>query len=290
MAARFCSHCGRPVPANASFCASCGAAVASTYAPPYAPTAPPGVAPPLSFGSPAPYSPYPPRYPRPAETAPGSPESDRSALSNVTLAAILGLVAAALSYVWLFASPATSLFGASAVGSSTSVTLSLAALYYVVGVAGVGVVIGLLELWIYRQAFATLAVHDRRFSTPAALVLMALVAVMILAVIGAALVTVLYEAVTCAGVGNPITSSCLNVGTLLGLILLSGVVAIIAFVGYIGLLLGIWRLGSYFDEDTFKIGAILLIIPLLNFVGLILILVAARSAARKIDGPPGYRF
>jgi hypothetical protein len=199
------------------------------------------------------------------------------------LAAILGLVGAVLSIVQLFFTSAFSFLGVSSAGSGTSLTLNLTALYLVVAVGAVGIILVLLELWLYRRAFVTLGRQDTRFSTPATMVLVALVALAIIVLVLVALVDVIYQAIVCAGSGNPITSACIDVGTVLGLAAVLGVTAIVAFIGVIGLLIGIWRLGTRYDEAMFKVGAILFIFPVLNFVALILILVAARSASRRLQ-------
>ena len=105
--------------------------------------------------------------------------------------------------------------------------------------------------------------------------------ILLLALFG--LVYALEQAITCAGSGNPITSACLNVGTLLGIVAVMGITAIIILVGYIGLLIGIWRLGSRYSSDGFKVGAVLLIFPVLSVAGAILILVSARNARARIE-------
>lgn len=289
MTARFCQYCGRPVAPNASFCPSCGAAIGGVPAAP----SPPGTPPPLTFSTPTPYSPYAPYapypsypqgYPGPGGAAPSHGAADRFALSSVSLAAIIGLVGAVLSVVGYLFTPALSVFGGSAAGSGTSISVDLTGLYVLIAVGAVGLLFSLVELWLYRRAFRTLAPNDPRFSTPASLTLLALVALVLLALVAVALVGEFYEAIQCAGSGNAITSACLNFGAALGLLALVGVLAIILFVGYIGLLIGIWRLGTRYGEGLFKAGAVLLIFPFLSFIGLILILVAARSASGKIPG------
>jgi uncharacterized membrane protein len=293
MAARFCAYCGQPIPANARFCPSCGATVGAAPAPPpaYAPPgASPGAPPPLTFGTGAPYAPYRPAYP----VAPAVPSTfggaDRLALSNVRLAAVLGLVGVALSFFTLFLTPALATFtGATTTSSGSSFTLDLTELYVLAAALGVGLALGFLELWFYRQAFRTLEQTDRTFSTPATLTLVAIVALLIIVLAVLALVGVLYQAYVCAGPGGTITSACVDAGTLLGLVVLVGIAAIVLLVGYIGLLIGIWRLGTRYNEGMFKVGAVLLILPLLSVVGLILVLIAAQSARERL-GPDSSPF
>jgi len=59
--------------------------------------------------------------------------------------------------------------------------------------------------------------------------------------------------------------------------------AALAIVGFFALAIGVWRLGDRFGEDLFKVGAVLLI--LVGVVGMVVILIAARSARRRIPDP-----
>lgn len=65
--------------------------------------------------------------------------------------------------------------------------------------------------------------------------------------------------------------------------LVAGIGGLLALIGLIGgVILGLWRVGSRYDEPLFKIGAIFIIIPLLDVVAPILILVAARQARGRL--------
>jgi uncharacterized membrane protein len=289
MATRFCSHCGRPVAPGAGFCSSCGAPVAGGAAP----TAVPGTAYPPPPGA-QPYAPYP-TYPVPGAgpgwNAPTFGPADHAALSDVFLAAMIALIGIALSIAELFTSAASNLFNVTSVGSGSSVTVDLTALYVAAALGVVGVVLFLLGVWFYRRAFRTLAPQDARFSTPATLTLLLFIAVILLIGILAAFFAVFFQAAQCAGSGNAITSACIDVGTVLGLIAGLFVLLIVALVGAIGLLIGIWRLGTRYNEGLFKAGAILLIFPVVSVVGIILILLAAHSVRSKIQsGPPAMPF
>lgn len=258
---------------------------------PYPPAGSPGAPSPSSFSAATASAAYPPAYGVPGGGSPAFGAEDGLALSNVNLAAIIGLVGTVLSIVELFFTRVSSLINVTTAGSGTSLSLDLSALYFLVAVGGLGLILTLLELWFYRQAFRTLARQDGRFSTPSSLVLAAIVALVIVVVTAFALVGVVYQAILCAGSGNPITSRCLNVGALVGLAAVLGIAAIVLLIGGIGLLIGIWRLGTRYGEGMFKVGAIFLIIPLLNIVGLVLILLAVRSArARTLSVSSPLRF
>lgn len=222
----------------------------------------------------------------PGTPNPATRAADEAALTNVQWAAIVALASVFLSLITLFSDSYGSLLTVSSPPSGTSsVTIGLAALYLLIATAGVSVILLIIELVLYRNAFRTLAPLDSRFSTPGTLVLLLLIALVLVIVVGVALIAVVFQAIACAGSGNPITTSCLHAGTILGLVAGLVIVAIVALVGFIGLLIGIWRLGSRYDETLFKVGAILLIFPVLNFIGVILILVGARSARSRLAPP-----
>jgi len=281
MAAAFCSYCGYPLISNATFCTACGAAVGGS-APPLGPPA-------ASFPPPPPgtsyYSPYARTYLEPGDVPAGYGPGDQVALLHVSWAAILGLVGAALSMVELVFTPAFSFLKVTttATGSAT-LSVSQSGLALVVAVGALGFALTVAELFLYRRAFAVLRNLDRKFSAPATFVLLALAALGIVFLVAIGFLSVISQAITCAGPGNPITSACLNVGSLLGLVAVLVIAAIVAFMGFIGLLIGIWRLGTRYNDTMFKVGAVLLIFPVLNVVGLILILVGARSAGGSLRG------
>jgi hypothetical protein len=72
------------------------------------------------------------------------------------------------------------------------------------------------------------------------------------------------------------------------LVFVSAIVALIAglaaFISYIiGPMIGLWRVGDRFGQNSIKIAVILLFIPLLTFAAPILILVGLRGASQKVD-------
>jgi len=278
--ARFCASCGRPLIPGTQFCPTCGAAVAGSV-----PSAPLAGATPTAAPFVAPgYAPYGAGFPSPGASPPPFGPTDREALGYVVTASLVGLIGALISLVTLFTSRTGSVVSSITTSSTgTSVTIDAGAFYALLVVGAAGVVLSLLEVWMYRQAFRRLAPIDARFTTPTSLVLILFVGLIGITVVGAALAAQLAAAISCAG-SNPLTSACLSFGLLLLLLGLLGALAIAAFVGYIGMLIGIWRLGTRYDDGLFKVGAVLLFIPLLNVVGTILILVAARSLRERPHG------
>ncbi len=292
MSVATCPSCGAETVPGASFCAHCGAALA--WKATVLPSSAPAPAFPPSFGRVGSSAPGPvyPGFPGPLR--PGAPSNgpvERKALTSVQWAAVLALVGAVLSAVSLVDSGTISAFEISTVGSGTTITVSSTGLSILAVISVVGLALTIVELLLYRSAFRALTPVDARFSTPAVLVLAFLVAVVLVAVLLVALFAALLQSLSCVGAGNPLTSACLNVGALVALGVGIIVLAIVALIGYIGLLVGIWRLGTRYGDSMFKVGAVLLIIPLIGIAGAVLILVAARAALRGLGttvSPSGF--
>lgn len=267
MSTAFCERCGAPRNPGAAFCGGCGAPFAAA-----APPLPPGT--------------YPPGFQRLGGDAPGSGTADDvRALRSVAWAALVALIGAVVSLVVLFTGGLSLSVGASS-GGSTSSLPGGSALWLELGVVVVADAFVLVEVGLFRSAFRTLAARDARFRTPASLALVLLIALVLLVPLYAWTIVLIASVLSCTGTATSIPASCIS-SALLGAALLLIVVAIAALVGYVGLLVGIWRLGGRFADSRFKIGAVLLIFPLLNLVGAILILLAARARRSALGAPAG---
>ncbi|HXW66790.1 MAG TPA: DUF973 family protein [Thermoplasmata archaeon] len=270
-----CPYCGRPYPAGATFCPSCGAAVGAGAMGTAAPAGPPVA------GAYAPM--YPPTYAGAPATPPTLGPSDQEPLEKVALGAILAIVAAGLSIAVLLLgglrSVSASGSGASIYGGSRG--------WIEVGVELLAVALVITYTLLYRSAFVRLALRDRRFSTPAKLTLLLLFGIVLLFGSFAWLLYLLVQTLNCAGGLAPgaIPASCVPGSLLLALGLLL-IFAIIVIVGFVGLLVGIWRLGTRYQDDRFKVGAVLLIFPFINVVGAVLVLVAARRSQERLRSAP----
>jgi len=217
--------------------------------------------------------------------SPPTPEIDRAALTYLLWASVIWLCTGAVSLVLLAGT--ASLYSVDT--TSTGTAFVFAPLFYVVAV--ISAALSVTEVLLLRAAFHRLAPVDPRFSTPSKLALLLIIGFMIVLI---GLVPVVLGAQSLSGcVANAANSTfsgnCSGLGDLVAgaLLLLAG--GIIAIIGYIGCLLGIWRFGTRYGNDRFKVGAVLLIFPLLNVVGAILILVASQSErTRRISpGAPG---
>jgi len=224
----------------------------------------------------------PPGYPQPTPT---TRDADREALTYLLWAAIIWLCSGAVTLVLLDGTAALYTVDTTSSGS----TFVFHPLFYVVAVASGA--LSIVQVLLLRGSFHRLAPVDPRFSTPSTLALL-LIAGFVIVLLG--LVPLLQGAQSITGCiassnNTTLPASCGGIGQALIGIVLVLVGGIIALIGYIGCLLGIWRFGSRYGNDLFKVGAILLIFPLLNVVGAILILVGASSVRARVEamGTPG---
>ncbi len=224
-----------------------------------------------------------------------SSAADAHALEHARTGAIFGIVGILLSVVGTYLSFA---YGGLSLGiSCNSVTETCSIPSAAVALLGglfalevVGTIIGILFVLKFRSAFQTLVPVDYRFRSPASL--------SILLVIGFILI-VLGEGVLFATVANIIgqcsnlnTTNCYNAATgaagallaSLGVLVLG---AILALIGGILLLVGIWRLGTRYDDSLLKVGAVLLIIPFLDIAGIFLIYFGVTQAQGRLASAGG---
>jgi Protein of unknown function (DUF973) len=280
VAAEFCEHCASDLTPGAAYCAACGAPTTSlSTGGRYAPTFPPAMSAPPAGAYPAGFQQL------GAPSAASDPE-DARALSSVVIAALLAVVSSIVSLVVAFSGALSASVGATS-GSAGSVLTSRSGATDIEVVAAF-VAVAVVEIYLYRRAFTSLEARDRRFHTPARLALLLLVSLVLLLVLFAWTISILVAVYYCAGGAAVIPASCVpaTVFAAAGLLILF---AVLAVVGYIGILIGIWRLGTRYGDDRFKLGAILLIIPVLDIVGAVLILLAARSASAETRrGPPWF--
>lgn len=156
-------------------------------------------------------------------------------------------------------------------------------------VASVGLAISMVSFWLYREGFLAVRSVDPKFTSSPTWALMVIFG-LVLFIVGLAVVLAgLLQLLSCTGGSTTsIPSSCLNLGPLLGGVVLLFVAAIVLLIGYIGTLVAIWRLGDRYDESLYKVGAVLLIIPYISFVGQILVLVATSRAKAKVERHPPF--
>lgn len=150
--------------------------------------------------------------------------------------------------------------------------------------------IGLAALVVLTLGFRGLArVDSGRFHISTPFMIIMIVGLLLVGGGAAALVTSVPSIIsnapfTCLSPCTPSTAFLNQMSSLIayfGLIAIGGLLALIGVIG--GMILGLWRVGSRYNQTTIKIGAIFEIIPLLNIVAPILILLGAMEARNMVS-------
>jgi Protein of unknown function (DUF973) len=232
-------------------------------------------------------------------TAPVTPQpvvqpEERSALTKVMyfgIVQIVGNVAGLILPFYLFGPLflTTTPFQLSNSSTPQQISAALTPLFQTVSIliaAGLG--LGLVGSLILAVSFRELKRVDRsRFNTPWILMLILVVGTVVAALglipLFTSLTTLLANIPPSSTTGTPSGAFFSALGTLLTFLLIAGIGGILSLIGVIGgEILGLWRLGSRYDETTIKIGAIFEIIPFLGFVAPILILVGASQVRGRL--------
>lgn len=273
---KFCPNCGNELPSQyAATCPRCGTFL-TAYGRPASAT--PLVQPPYQF-TPAP----PIQHPAARTWTP----NDREALSKMKLYGLIGMVSLIFGFAIEFGFQGTSMLSQVAITGAGSTGVTLSVFILVMGLLAASFVIQLVALFFGRSAFRSLASIDSNFHSPLSLSF-ALYIGFALFMVGLGLVL--------GSLIGPLPKGTVLSGNLValalgGLLLFGGAIALL--IGLVGLLLGIWRFGSRYDEGLFKAAAILYIIPVVDIVAPILIYLAANSVEKKLAGylppprPPG---
>ena len=269
MAAQHCPNCGAPLIPQSTVCSTCGALLTewntltgrgSAPSPPQDPWRIPG-------------------YPDSVGPTPESQAADRHALSDLSGAALCAMVAFAISAIAVALTPALAVVtGATSPAPNSGALTGFAGLGPLFAALVLAVIFSVVELALYRRAFRSLERFDVRFRAPGSFATLALVCAVVFAVLAILFVWAEVVRNSCAGV-----TSCLGVGEvllLLGPVLL---LAALVVVGFVGVVIGIWRAADHFGVEMFKPAAILLI--LIGIVGAVLLLLAVHWA-RQRTGPP----
>jgi Protein of unknown function (DUF973) len=144
-----------------------------------------------------------------------------------------------------------------------------------------GAALSLVSLILYLVSFNVFRKVTSGFGGPVALLVVGLVGLLLI-VVGLALVlSDFFRVVACTTSGA--TTSCLDLNQLVGAVLAIFGGLFLAFLGWIGLVIGVYRIGKRYGSTITKVGAILLIIPFLGLVAPILILVGTHQIVRQLE-------
>jgi Protein of unknown function (DUF973) len=139
-----------------------------------------------------------------------------------------------------------------------------------------------LALVLFTVAFSRLSKVDEEFVTPFVLSIIGLAgALMLVAAFGLLLASAV-QALGCLSAPDPaacytdVSLSSLYQGLAIGGLIL-------AFIGWIALLLGVFRIGKRYASTPTKVGAILYLVPLVNLVAPILVVVGMHGVVRSVE-------
>jgi uncharacterized protein DUF973 len=199
------------------------------------------------------------------------------------IAGIVGIVLGALTPFYLLFILGVGVNAATATGGAASVGFTLVEVVFLSLFAGVALV--LVSFGLYAAGFAKLRRADRKFGAPMGLAIVGLVGFLVIVGLVGLLAALLLQVIGCGGPGVA-TASCVTLAatvpdpvTLVGGLFLGFIVGL---VGWIGLVLGLYRVGKRYGSTLTRIGAILYIVPVADVVAPVLIVVGTSAIVRKL--------
>ncbi len=149
------------------------------------------------------------------------------------------------------------------------------------GLVVAGVFLEMISFGLYTSSFGLVRHVDSRFRAPRALSVVGVVGFLLVGLAAAALLGEIFQAVECAASGAG--TSCIDptIAQLAAFMFIGGL--LLGFVGWIGLLLGLYRFGSRYESTLLKVSAILMIFPLVNLIAPILAFVELRRVPKRFD-------
>jgi hypothetical protein len=205
---------------------------------------------------------------------------EKIALSNIQWFALLSIANSLIGFASyaLFLPGEMSLIGTQSTSNITTVFQSVVQNVIILGT--VAAVLIAISYFFLLLGFRSLRSTANEFTTPSRLTIVALVSTSALLLALLALIASFVPILQSAVNGTPLSSiSLANFGLFALVFFIFGIAGLVGFIG--GVMLGIWRTGSRFDNSLLKAGAIFLIIPFLSIVGPILILVAIHQVRGK---------
>jgi hypothetical protein len=143
-----------------------------------------------------------------------------------------------------------------------------------------GALISFISLILYAVSFNKFRKVTSGYGGPMALVIVGAVGLLLILVGFAIVLSDFLSAIACAQSGA--TSSCLDFTQVAGAVLAIFGGLFFTFLGVIGLLIGVYRIGKRFDSTTAKVGAILSILPVVGLVAPIVIIVGMQGIVNRI--------
>ncbi|MGC2788572.1 MAG: DUF973 family protein [Thermoplasmata archaeon] len=144
----------------------------------------------------------------------------------------------------------------------------------------VGFLVALIAIVLYILSFSALRKVQANFGGPRALLIVGVIGTLLVFVGLAEVLQQFLMATNCVGANGP--TSCVALSSLYGAVLAIFFGFILAIVGWIGLVIGLYRIGKRYDSTITKVGAILTIIPVLTVIAPILILVGISASLHRL--------
>lgn len=220
----------------------------------------------------------------------GTPDGRRAearGLDCIRIAMVIALVAALVGVVEEVGSRVLPFLTVTEVNHGIGFSFSNVGFF--VSIIVLAAALAIAELVVLRIGLASLARVFPNEGGPAALAIVAIIGFVLL-FLGVGLFFYWVQlAIDCAAGAVPFPDSCITTTLFYQSVALLGIGAVIALVGYIGVLIGLWRVGSAYADSAIKVGTVLLIFPFLNVIGAILILVrvSEHRSTRFGATPPG---
>ncbi len=227
-----------------------------------------------------------PLAPEPGEAVEAvDPDVELRGIRRVKLASLLGVLGIALTLIvpiaLLFASGVG--FDFASVNGSQAVSL-WAWFEAAIALLTIGPILLVVAFAVYLAGFAELRKADPRFTVPLALGVIGLIGLLMIAAAFGLLLDVVLQIANCGGAGN-VTPGCVDTSPVdsFPLLVLGGILP--ALIGWIGLVIGIYRTGSRYSSSMTKIGGILYIVPMVNVIAPLLVWLGARDIEKVLEQP-----
>jgi Protein of unknown function (DUF973) len=162
---------------------------------------------------------------------------------------------------------------------------TVAAFEDLLGVIVFGALLSLVSVVLYLVSFNSFRKVGAGFGGPEALVVIGLLGMLLIIVGFALLLNDFFQAVGCTASSG--SSSCLDYSQLQGAVLaiLGGL--FLSFLGWIGLVIGIYRIGKRYNSTITKVGGILMIIPVVGLIAPVLVFVGTHQIIGRLRSQPG---
>ncbi len=261
---KYCPHCGRQLDSQyAATCPSCGGFLTAYAMPSSSVVQAPAYA----------QAQAPPAGPRYQWTS-----NDGEALAKIRTFGLVGIISTVISFVYILGFSGLSFLSMILYPPATPSASGIMSIAIALVITFSAIALELISIVFGRAAFRSLSRVDGNFSTPLSLSFGLYVGFILLC---AGLVAAMGSLLPAGSSG---TSGAVALGllALTGFLLLGAVIALI--IGEVGLLIGVWRFGSRYDEGLFRAAAILYIIPIAAIVAPILVYLGANAVERKISG------